>query len=75
MAGSASYKHLNGVRLCCSLNSVCLFSHENKESLFIELVQGVKEDFSLLIKMYSPKLNCALLRKTTKHLRVIEQTE
>ena len=56
-AGSATYKQ-NSMKLCRPLTSACLlslFSHENKESLFIWFVwtlkKSVNEDLCFLIKM------------------------
>ena len=34
--------HINKVKLCCPWRSVCLFSHENKESLFVCLSNSMK---------------------------------
>ena len=42
-------------KLCCPLRSICLLSHEHKESLIIWFVFA-DEDLSLLITMSSPKL-------------------
>ena len=49
--------NINSRKLCRPLSSVCLFSYENKESLF-----RLNEDLCLLIKMSSTKLHSAPLK-------------
>ena len=47
VGGSATYKQST-----CSLKSVCLFSHENKESLFIHFVSNEKQNESMKIFLF-----------------------
>ena len=52
VAGSATYKQskIKQYKLCFPLRSVCLFSHENKESCLFSLLRP-KKDLSLLINI------------------------
>lgn len=53
--------------MCCPLRSVVLFGNENKDSFFglFSHEISVNEDLAVLIKVSSPKLHSAPLRKVS----------
>ena len=57
------HKQSETVWKCCPLRSVCLFRQENKERVYLVCLgiklKSVNEDFYLLIKISSPKLQSA----------------
>ena len=58
VAGSTTCKQ--SMKLCCSLRSVCLFSHENKE-LFLKFVLKIKIKKQIKIFLFFPQTTqCSL---------------